>query len=117
GAEGKDFCETGNDAVRARHARSLRKKRADYCRGSGPRCTHVPSQKYPREVTSCRDIIPTQARHHLLFINSSTALVMPMIPTLIVGSGTGANLLECSVGNSFPSFLNCAIFSGSTAPM
>src|SRR6266567_1720897 len=51
------------------------------------------------------------------FINSSTALVMPMIPTRIVGSGTGANLLECKLGNSFPSFLNCAIFSGSTAPM
>src|SRR5436309_12745476 len=47
------------------------------------------------------------------FINSSTALVMPMIATRIVGSGTGVNVLECILGNSFPSFSNCAIFSGS----
>ena len=47
----------------------------------------------------------TPALQLYFFINSSTALVIPMIPTRIVGSGTGANLLECRVGNSFPACL------------
>src|SRR6266705_1683317 len=51
------------------------------------------------------------------FIKSSTAVVIAMIPVRIVGSGTGANLLECRVGNSFPACLYSAIFAGSTAPM
>ena len=59
----------------------------------------------------------TPALHLYFFINSSTALVIPMIPTRIVGSGTGANLLECRVGNSFPACLYSAIFAGSTAPI
>ena len=51
------------------------------------------------------------------FINSSTAVVIPTMPVRMVGSGTGANLLECRPGNSFPSFLNWAMFSGATAPI
>jgi len=51
------------------------------------------------------------------FINSNTALVIPMMPTRIVGSGTGANLLECTLGSGVPVFLLSAIFAGSTAPM
>ena len=51
------------------------------------------------------------------FINSNTALVIPTMPTRIVGSGTGANLLECALGNGVPVFLLSAIFAGSTAPM
>ena len=50
------------------------------------------------------------------FISSSTAAVIPITPVRIVGSGTGANLLECRVGNSFPVCLYSAIFAGSTAP-
>src|SRR4030095_122936 len=51
------------------------------------------------------------------FTNSNTALVIPMMPTRIVGSGTGANLLECTLGSGVPVFLLSAIFAGSTAPM
>ena len=55
--------------------------------------------------------------HSYLFIKSITALVMPMIPVRIVGSGTGANLLECRLGNGVaPGFLLSATFAGSTAP-
>ena len=45
-------------------------------------------------------------------MRSSTAAIIPIIPVRIVGSGTGANLLECRVGNSFPACLNSAIFAG-----
>jgi hypothetical protein len=38
-----------------------------------------------------------------------------MMPTRIVGSGTGANLLECKLGSGVPFFLLSAIFAGSTA--
>jgi len=51
------------------------------------------------------------------FINSSTALVIPITPTRIVGSGTGANLLECRLGRGVPFFLLSAIFAGSTPPI
>jgi len=37
-------------------------------------------------------------------INSSTALVIPIIPKRIVGSGTGANLLDCTLGSGTPVF-------------
>jgi hypothetical protein len=50
------------------------------------------------------------------FIKSSTALVMAMSPVRMVGSGTGANLLECKLGNGVPVFLLSAAFAGSTAP-
>jgi hypothetical protein len=40
-----------------------------------------------------------------------------MMPTRIVGSGTGANLLECKLGSAVPLFLLSAIFAGSTAPI
>src|SRR5438045_8838397 len=42
---------------------------------------------------------------------------MPMMPVRIVGSGTGANLLECRLGSGgAPGFLLSATFAGSTAP-
>lgn len=51
------------------------------------------------------------------FIKSSTALVIAMMPVLIVGSGTGANLLECRLGSGGASgFLEAVIFSVATAP-
>jgi len=39
-----------------------------------------------------------------------------MVPTRIVGSGTGANLLECTLGSGVPVLLLSAILAGSTAP-
>ena len=50
------------------------------------------------------------------FIKSSTAATIPTMPVLIVGSGTGANLLECKLGKGVPLFLLSATFAGSTAP-
>jgi hypothetical protein len=50
------------------------------------------------------------------FISSSTAFVIPINPVRIVGSGTGANLLECKLGRGAPVFLLSAAFAGSTAP-
>src|SRR5947207_8419791 len=51
------------------------------------------------------------------FIRSSTAAVIATIPVRIVGSGTGANLLECKLGSGdAPGFFDSAIFAGSTAP-
>src|SRR5437588_12958383 len=51
------------------------------------------------------------------FIRSSTAAVMATVPVRIVGSGTGANLLECKLGGGdAPGFFDSAIFAGSTAP-
>ena len=51
------------------------------------------------------------------FIKSSTALVIATTPVRIVGSGTGANLLECKLGSGgAPGFFEAAIFSGATAP-
>lgn len=53
---------------------------------------------------------------HYFFISSSTAVVIAIIPVRIVGSGTGANLLECKLGRCVPVLLLSAIFSGATAP-
>jgi len=51
------------------------------------------------------------------FIKSSTAAVIATIPVRIVGSGTGANLLECKLGRGdAPGFFESAILDGSTAP-
>jgi len=55
-------------------------------------------------------------RFNYFFISSSTASVMATTPSLIVGSGTGANLLECKLGSGAPVFSLSAIFAGSTAP-
>ena len=44
------------------------------------------------------------------FINSSTALVIPTMPVRMVGSGPGANLLECRLGNGAPVFLRLGDF-------
>src|SRR5438128_11755065 len=50
-------------------------------------------------------------------IKSSTAAVTATITVRIVGSGTGANLLECKLGSGdAPGFFDSAIFAGSTAP-
>src|SRR5437763_10299856 len=52
-----------------------------------------------------------------LFIKSNTAAVIATTPVRIVGSGTGANLLECRVGSgAAPGFFDSANFAGSTAP-
>src|SRR5436853_6376294 len=54
---------------------------------------------------------------HYFFVSSSTAAVIATIPVRIVGSGTGANLLECKLGSGdAPGFFDSAIFAGSTAP-
>ena len=51
------------------------------------------------------------------FIKSNTAAVIATMPVRIVGSGTGANLLECKVGSGgAPGFFDSAIVAGSTAP-
>ncbi len=51
------------------------------------------------------------------FIKSSTAAVIATTPVRMVGSGTGANLLECRVGSgAAPGFFDSANFAGSTAP-
>src|SRR5207247_10413239 len=51
------------------------------------------------------------------FIKSSAAAVIATIPVRIVGSGTGANLLECKLGSrEAPGFFDSAILAGSTAP-
>src|SRR4051812_42869651 len=69
-----------------------------------------------RFVGDCKSPLLEVARPSYFFIRSSTALVIPMIPVRIVGSGTGANLLECRLGNGVPLFLLSAAFAGSTAP-
>src|SRR5512138_1636478 len=50
------------------------------------------------------------------FINSSTTDVMAFTPVLRVGSGTGANKLECKEGSGLPDCLLAATLTGSTAP-
>lgn len=51
------------------------------------------------------------------FIKSRTALVIAIMPVRMVGSGTGANLLECRLGSgSAPGFFEAAILSGATPP-
>ena len=51
------------------------------------------------------------------FIKSSTALVIAIIRVRIVGSGTGATLLECKLGSGGgPGFFEAAIFADATAP-
>ena len=84
------------------------------------RCHPERSEAQSRDPADLRDRFPATGSSTSLgmtgiayfFINSSTAAVIPIIPVRIVGSGTGANLLECRVGNSFPAFLNSAIFAG-----
>ena len=45
------------------------------------------------------------------FIKSSTAAVIATMPVRIVGSGTGANLLECKVGSGgAPGFFDSRYF-------
>ena len=58
-----------------------------------------------------------RARSRYFFINSSTALVIAITPVRMVGSGTGANLLECKLGSDCPVFLLSASFAGSTPPI
>ena len=50
------------------------------------------------------------------FINSSTAVVIALIPVRKVGSGCGSNKLECNEGRGFPDFAAAATLAGSTAP-
>jgi hypothetical protein len=50
------------------------------------------------------------------FINSNTAAVIAFTPVLSVGSGNGANKLECKDGKGFPDCLLAATFAGSIAP-
>src|SRR4029077_13833927 len=70
---------------------------------------------------SCGAVTDGHARLAFLedyfFIRSSTAAVIATMPVRIVGSGTGANLLECRVGSgAVPGFFDSANFAGSTAP-
>jgi len=50
------------------------------------------------------------------FINSSTAVVIALIPVRRVGSGSGSNKLECRDGRGFPDFLLASTLDGSIAP-
>ena len=50
------------------------------------------------------------------FIKSNTADVIAFTPVLKVGSGTGANIEECSDGKAVPPSLLAFTFAGSTAP-
>src|SRR5262245_51679954 len=50
------------------------------------------------------------------FINSSTTEVIAFTPVLSVGSGSGANKLECNDGRGLPDCLLAATRAGSTAP-
>lgn len=54
--------------------------------------------------------------HLYFFINSSTAVVIALIPVRRVGSGSGSNKLECSEGSVLPDFLAASTRAGSTAP-
>src|SRR5437879_13792422 len=54
--------------------------------------------------------------NYFLPASSSTATVIAMTPVLIVGSGSGANWLECSEGRDLPVFSLSASLSGFTAP-
>jgi len=50
------------------------------------------------------------------FISSRTTPVMAFMPVRSVGSGKGANRLECREGRGFPDFRLASTFAGSTAP-
>ena len=50
------------------------------------------------------------------FISSRTTPVMAFMPVRSVGSGKGANRLECKEGRGFPDFRLASTFAGSTAP-
>jgi hypothetical protein len=64
----------------------------------------------------CRPRQNRVSRNHF-FVKSNTAEVIATMPVRIVGSGTGANLLECRVGSgAAPGFFDSANFAGSTAP-
>ena len=59
----------------------------------------------------------SEVRQRHFFIKSSTALVNATTPLRIVGSRSGANLLECKLGSGgAPGFFESAIFSGATTP-
>jgi len=70
---------------------------------------------------SCAAVTDSRATltslENYFFIRSSTAAVIATIPVRIVGSGRGANLLECKLGSGdAPGFFDSAILVGSTAP-
>ncbi len=68
------------------------------------------------KVTFTGPTAQQNVRRHF-FIKSSTAEVIAIMPVRIVGSGTGANLLECRLGSgAAPGFRLSAYFAGSTAP-
>ena len=70
-----------------------------------------------RKEPDCPPVAIFGIPDHYFFIRSRTAAVIATIPVRIVGSGTGANLLECKVGSGgAPGFFDSAIFAGSTAP-
>ena len=46
--------------------------------------------------------VQTASDRYFFFNKSSAAAAMAVTPVLIVGSGTGANLLECSDGRGAP---------------
>src|SRR5207247_826706 len=54
---------------------------------------------HSHELVGCRNGF---FKHHFLPASSNTAAVMAVTPVLRVGSGTGANWLECSGGSGLP---------------
>ena len=70
-----------------------------------------------RKEPDCPPVAILGFAENYFFIRSSTAAVIATIPVRIVGSGTGANLLECKLGSGdAPGFFDSAILVGSTAP-
>jgi hypothetical protein len=70
-----------------------------------------------RKEPDCPPVAILGFAEDYFFIRSSTAAVIATMPVRIVGSGTGANLLECRVGSgAAPGFFDSANFAGSTAP-
>ncbi len=98
-------------------------RRTEKARGSPSSCTTVKTscQKsnvyFPCNACYSPHYYPIARQPRYFFIKSSTALVIATMPVRIVGSGTGANLLECRLGSGAPpGFFDSAIFSGATAP-
>src|SRR6266403_1813497 len=56
-------------------------------------------------VESEQTLPERRSRLFYFFISSSTASVIAATASLIVGSDTGANLLECKLGNGWPVLL------------
>src|SRR5438876_10903051 len=92
--------------------RTATRKRTQHCPSLDRELSVVTEGGYSEQATASASML--RLRH--FFSSSTTALVIPIIPVRMVGSGTGANLLECKLGNGVPLFFDSATFAGSTAP-